>query len=637
MHASRIVVFQNLSVWNVAFALFARLFAHVYFMHPHGTLRTAKHLTLLDALGVKMLRYAEGGSELLLDTGFVGGPTITKMFWNLFPDGKWLATLSASFPNVADAERKLTICTQRTLHSMTSGIEPLAYWCRHFAGQGATVYVVTCNVFWQNVCKALDLRCRNLCPALPVLAVRGLLRGTGAVFRLLRAKMRRACPSGITTGSSSVLAEETFEVLLFPHQGITYGNLFRKEHFYSEDEKSPYHPSKILHVEYAHLLGTERQQILDTYKNEGMALCVLRRNITADSAKALLRFFHTALRNLPTSAVSLGDRCKALTVLLAVYALYRTSLNGLRRFRNAKVALIGYDWVFPPTTSLALETLGVETVAVQERFGEVAYPQFYFIADHYMVTSDYYAGIAQRAGNIAVNHLYPVGEYRTDVLFNFLQNPPKRRDEILSAGYTKIVLALDFHSNADPCADNASLYNSQVFNKHFYHSVLALAQEHPDWYFIIRGKNCDWLELPFFEDVVAFINRQHNVEVSTEYSRYNVSYELASMADAVIGRFTSMLDECLFAHIPSLMLDYYPGGHKGFFRNIDDRNGVALFTHSPEELHDRLLAIFRNEGVYSTPDGRRLIREVYGDFFDGKCTMRIQETIHTIFNNCSNR
>ncbi len=41
---------------------------------------------------------------------------------------------------------------------------------------------------------------------------------------------------------------DDIEVIYFPHQGIFYGEMFNKDHFYNEDVKSPFHKSKVLHV-----------------------------------------------------------------------------------------------------------------------------------------------------------------------------------------------------------------------------------------------------------------------------------------------------------------------------------------------------------------------------------------------------
>ena len=43
---------------------------------------------------------------------------------------------------------------------------------------------------------------------------------------------------------------EMFKVMFFPHKSVFYGDLFIKDHFYSKDKSSSFHPGNIIHLEY---------------------------------------------------------------------------------------------------------------------------------------------------------------------------------------------------------------------------------------------------------------------------------------------------------------------------------------------------------------------------------------------------
>ena len=44
-----------------------------------------------------------------------------------------------------------------------------------------------------------------------------------------------------------------FKVMFFPHKSIFYGDLFLKDHFYSENSSSLFHPKNLIHLEYGDL------------------------------------------------------------------------------------------------------------------------------------------------------------------------------------------------------------------------------------------------------------------------------------------------------------------------------------------------------------------------------------------------
>ena len=60
--------------------------------------------------------------------------------------------------------------------------------------------------------------------------------------------------TSLTSIMSSNIDKSSYRVLFFPHQSIFYGYTFKKDHFYSKDKNSVFHPSNILHVEFSNIL-----------------------------------------------------------------------------------------------------------------------------------------------------------------------------------------------------------------------------------------------------------------------------------------------------------------------------------------------------------------------------------------------
>src|SRR6185503_18663683 len=61
------------------------------------------------------------------------------------------------------------------------------------------------------------------------------------------------------------------QVIYFPHQGVSYGSLFRKDYLYQTAPNSLLHPANILHVEHE----APTAAALRTYREAGVTCNVM--------------------------------------------------------------------------------------------------------------------------------------------------------------------------------------------------------------------------------------------------------------------------------------------------------------------------------------------------------------------------
>lgn len=629
------VIFEYLSPWNFLLALICLRFAEVRFLALRGALNSPKGLAFAEGMGCRLLRVEDGDDRVIASEGHHNVEGDDQLLVLLGWREEEIERLCSSFPGVKDLGMKLRLALKSSLGATADTLFLLHNWATQWRERGYSVCVYTPSLYWKEVCVARNHRYRNLHVWLfQVLtffgkAFRGLRRATA----ILRRKKRPAASAGKPQAARAATKDpKSCLAAMFPHEGVEYGNLFLKDHYYSPDPKSPFHMTSILHVEMESVMRfpeASRRRIESFYEERAIPWVYCRKSLTAKDTLALMVFGWRAFRTL-SPGVGLVRRCKMTAMLCVVWALFAMFRNFLVGYPNMKVALVGYDFLFPNALSMALQSLGVHIAAVQERYGQGKYRAFHFIGDTFFVTSPYWVEDALRSTTFKVERAVAVGEYRADTLFQFMsQGLPPEFQALKDQGKT-LVLALDYHAQRTSLDDARCPFSNWSSNRQFYRHIIRLAVERPDLHLVIRGKNATWLTLPVFEDLAAVVRDLPNVWVNDDYSRYNVSYELAAWADIVIGRYTSMHDEILLAGKPVVIMDYVSNGLHGHWQTLDDRMGLPIFAMNYDELRSRIDSLMDSTDPLLQPENVEVRKVVYGTLFDGKTKDRIRAELEKI-------
>ena len=503
------------------------------------------------------------------------------------------SALADLYPGVSDCAGKLPVLVYDQLINSAMEIGQMLSVAMAFSEQGRKVRVfcpadaVQSQILTPEVSGYENLLPRHLSSLVAVW--HGLVFLFRAMSRVAQGVLQRrerggACPATERDNEVSECGPR-HQVVYYPHQGIFYGNLFLKDHFYEDDPNSPFHPSNILHVELHEKPPEESQRY---YRENNIKHTVMRLGVRLDWANVV-----SICNALNLAWRATGGRKSLRTRVMATSLLVRGYLSFLRAWRNsapldgAKLVLVGFDYLFPTGLALALQARGMKVAAVQERFIHVFDNYFHPLLDIYFISGPYVRDQLLKNPFHWVREMPIIGLIRAGALGAFQPKLKKTAE--------KMVLVFDYHTNPNPLDDAFNPLFCWKSNKDFYQDILRLAATYPKVQFVIRGKDDAWCALPYFVDVMESINALPNISVNRQYDEMYVSYKLAASSDLIIARQTSLGDEALAAGIPVLFHDWTDMCTHNV-SDVCDYDGFPVYTQSFEELAQRTDDVLSGRG-----------------------------------------
>jgi hypothetical protein len=583
-------VIYYMSAWSLPLALINRLIGRdVLYVHARGLVRNARLRDLLYAANIRLFDFMKFPEIDWARRVQLAGELAARIT-DVIPDTVTAGLLAIFQDDCVSPERvtvqKLRICLFQEFVDRVQATADVETISRLL--QGNYREVIAHYPTYVGLFKALqnDLNFQQSFFSSVWVLAEGLHFVYGMATKAFRALVRTAklSKSAEVAGIAGPRMESDLRpgVIYFPHQGLMYGNLFRKDYLYETCPNSPLHPRRVLHVEEG-----PSASIVDQYKRAEMPLRVMVP--TADHLRSAARFFVRC-----STLRELGElRWPFLLLLLTagfdVFRRYRAYVQAAD-FPAGTVVVIGYDYLFPRPLALALQACGLQLLAAQERMLTAYFKSFNIIVDRYLVGGPTVARHIANNRFCAVSQMDCVGLWRSDLL-----SDPKRpkRDRTF-------VLVLDYHSSRNWWEDIYPL-TSRAANKAFYLDIIRLALDRSDVDFLVRGKNIDWLDDPFFADVVAIINLIPNLDVDRSYSELNRSYNLAAEADCIVAKHTSLGDECLAVGKPVVFHDWSKNSI-GYAKSFNAYGGLPVFACnyvSLLDLLDRALASRRQKVIDS--------------------------------------
>ena len=447
----------------------------------------------------------------------------------------------------------------------------------------------------------------------------------GFLRKLFLFKKKIDIDDNTTSVINNVIDTSPFEVLFFPHQSIFYGDLFIKDHFYSKDKGSIFHPSNILHVEFGNIdLDEEKSKY---YHDNGIKTVLFPKPNISQYYKNF-RYVINSI-GFVNSLSLLRKNVLLFFVLLLNSVIFLTKRKAVNlSFPSAKIVLVGYEVLFPQIVSLIFESLSVKTVATQERFTASAiYENWPFIIDTYFASSDFACKKIEQSSNKFVKQCIPIGQVRTDLIEKF-----KKSDSVLD----NLIVVFDYHSEKNHYENiKKSIWNWSA-NKAFYEDMCKLAKKFSDIDIVIRGKSADdWTKISFFKDTLDKIKSIPNLSISTDYSSPNISYRLASKAKLIIAKHTSIGDELIASGKPVIFYDFSPNIRKGICEEFN-YNKADIFVHSYEALESKVENIINENYFLSNAKFLELQKILNNGPADGKVKERIDKELDILSTEESN-
>jgi hypothetical protein len=300
-----------------------------------------------------------------------------------------------------------------------------------------------------------------------------------------------------------------------------------------------------------------------------------------------------------------------------LYYAYLYYYYALQEFNNIKIALVGYDYLFPLGLSLALETRGIKTISVQERSIASFLNDSHYIIDTQFVASKYISSLLQsKQERISVNNYIATGLIRTDKLM-------KSKKITKNKSIRRKVLIFDYHVDNNFNYQIADPYINWTNDRFFRKEIIKLAKDFKDYDFIIRGKNDEWTKIKYFHDILDEWMNTPNITIDIDYSEFYRSYELCNGSDLIIARYTSIVDECISKGYDVIIFDYginYNHLVRDHYPKMDGLN----FCHSYQELK-AYMNFFHKNGFITN---QKFKNEIIDNLFDGLSDGKVQERIH---------
>ena len=185
-----------------------------------------------------------------------------------------------------------------------------------------------------------------------------------------------------------------YQIAYFPHQGLKYGNFFKKTYLYDNDHNSPLFKEKLLTLfwddtdeiskRYFRIHGIPWFNLQSFKKNKILFI------------KNLKFFLGSAYKDRLSFFLSI-NRLFFFIFFIQFTKKFIYSIHVLNQFKYLKLIYVHYDTLFPQTFLLACALKGVKTMSAQERPYHylLLSPQFY---DSYLTAGDGFHKILKNKG-----------------------------------------------------------------------------------------------------------------------------------------------------------------------------------------------------------------------------------------------
>ncbi len=461
---------------------------------------------------------------------------------------------------------------------------------------------VVCENSWQaDVVRAgLPVRtpARVLAPLVPN-------KSLGRLQHLVKNYFRSsfATPGAVASGPNCSPDGSTGSGLLFLNQGLTYGRLYSYDFLM---EPFPLDPQTNLR-DVALLSRSGGKLINGEDSAEWPSLALNKRShlkILASTAFACLRS-----PGIPFHVIREGF------VIHGRSQSVRRHIS--KNFPKARVAVYAFDSRIPVEFTIALQLLGIRSVALHER-PVTAVTSSIPLAVHTLLTaSEQFSKLVMGNPVHAIRTCIPVGMWRTDLFFEERTSLPARPSR-------PVILILPYHAQRQGAPHSTSEESVEFFLS----DIAQLASELPEADFVIRSKQTEWLSSCRFNGLRSALAELPNVNVDDEEKVIQGAYRWLASASLVIGKHTSLIDEALALDIPTLVHDY---GENNLIYARDVVNYIpeAAWVGSHDELLVRSRSALRDKTHFSVVM-KAQTTSVFGDWADGHVRRRYSDFVKNL-------
>ncbi|MBL4614100.1 MAG: hypothetical protein JKY27_04405 [Magnetovibrio sp.] len=609
---SKVVVLRQLTPFTFCVALFLRVFSFTcVVMEPIGAFRSTETMKRLSGLKIFWAQCDQFPGYKTNPYAAISIEYANEIFELAFSQ-KHFDTLTKLLPFPVESERKLRTLLYDALEKSILVSGHAYALSNYFRQMGYQAYVFVPRMPVHGLIEKY-VGVKNLWPF-----ILGNFWGHGIrlgmqVFKILTESLssNKGHESSADTGTDQYPPLESAacrDVLYFPHKGVGYAKLFSKDQYYDLDTDSPLYEKNIIHVELVNLINPS---LLETIKHD-YACRDLKAIYVGHHPFGLIERLKKFLSVVKENGVGVLRKSQLSQFILLTNTACAVEFyyKAFSPISEAKVALLGYDYLFPRPACIALQAYGIGVVSSQDRLMMAFMDSGPPLLDLYFVQGELSKRVVLGNLNASVDQTIVAGDPKVRIIKSRQAEGMAERKKRFS-NFEKVCIALDCHSQVDPFNNALHIATSWENNTLFYQAIINLAINNPKCMFVIRGKNADWVNIPVFADIVRDIKGLNNVEIDHMHDVNERSYILVGMADVVIARYTSLADQCLADGIPTLFYEPLVSGQK-MISCWHDYAPYPVMACSDEDLGIRFTDIIET-GHFMDPDlWAEMQRDYYG-------------------------
>ena len=516
------IVFQSINLVSALPAMGLALFVRTYYLKiEEGICRDPVILRIYKLFGLKPLPLEDAKSLKGYKYFVCGHENNVYKHSERMAGSRVLEGWEHYYPNVKDLNIKLGITLATSFNYLEMGQVALFVNAENIREKIVFVHTKIISYMYQGsgVPEADDF-VHILFPASDI----------QHTLSMLSRKLKKFHPKIFSHGDE-LLSTETYsndkceQTAIFFHQSFNYSKLFTKGHYFSPHVESPLNLRRVT----CFVIGRVDNDRVAVNGSTKPLIEIQRIQHWDDWLQCLWCFCQ--------KVIGLKSKLQIYSAVMLVANLYAYLgwYRAVKKYPFINNAIIDYDILFPKMLSLALESHGIKTLALQER-GHLAFDCMYgTIVDTYLMAGGIFTEYSKKNKSIKCNHIVDFGQWRST--FFYADKLVKFEDlSFISYGVKKIQEYERFISVLGWFTDFENSSTSPILSikatKYFYTMVKNIAKIFPSYAFILRMKLLSKNDLTMIGDEFVGLS---NVFLCDDYSVDAVSYSICMKSDIVIS------------------------------------------------------------------------------------------------------
>ena len=335
------------------------------------------------------------------------------------------------------------------------------------------------------------------------------------------------------------------EVLYFTHKGGAaysengYAKSDVKDNiYYSKNKKNKFHHKKILHVEWFKADISDNNYVKNFYKKNEIRFTYWE-NYKAKLEEKMIIFFR-----LIAFIFNVEEKSDPLLIEITSIMFFQINLAKIkikRYFPNTNTVFVHYEYLFPVLLAIALKSFKVKIISTQNR---IIMPR---LGESYLV--DVYLTIGKKSSSDIKKQIN-----KPEVILLGTKNNRLAKKNNLRTKKIKHIFVYDIKSVKDWYQNGRVADYCWRENYLFYSLIIEKAKLYKDTLFYIKGKNYDWMSIPYFKKILVQINKQQNIVLLNKSNEKQIQ-NYRKKADIFLAIYNSAVDLVLANGKPVIIYD----------------------------------------------------------------------------------